>query len=91
MKHRTEEEITALILESANGRIGKIGATQTTIMYKAFLTFTQLKDYLSFLMERELLEYDKLDRVYNTTEKGKRFLQMYNQISDVIIATKQIG
>lgn len=91
MKHRTEEEITALILEAANGRIGKIGATQTTIMYKAFLTFTQLKEYLSFLMKRELLEFDKLDRVYSTTEKGKHFLQMYNQISDIVIATKQIG
>jgi predicted transcriptional regulator len=33
-----------MILESANG-----GATKTKIMYKAFLSYVQLKEYLAVL------------------------------------------
>jgi predicted transcriptional regulator len=87
MKHRTEEEITALILEAA---AGNNGITQTTIMYKAFLTYSQLKVYLLLLTEKGLIEFRKLERVYSTTEKGMQFLHMYNQIIEVINATKQI-
>jgi|GraSoiStandDraft_57_1057295.scaffolds.fasta_scaffold1827864_1 predicted transcriptional regulator len=87
MKHRSEEEITALILEAA---AGNTGVTQTTIMYKAFLTYSQLKAYLLLLTEKGLIEFRNLERVYCTTNKGMQFLQMYNQIIEVINATKQI-
>jgi predicted transcriptional regulator len=87
MKHRSEEEITALILEAA---AGNNGVTQTTIMYKAFLTYSQLKAYLVLLTEKGLIEFRHLERVYCTTNKGMQFLQMYNQIIEVIKATKQI-
>ena len=41
-----------MILEAANG-----GATKTKIMYKAFLSYAQLREYLSVLIENNLLEY----------------------------------
>ena len=41
MKNRSRTEIAANILESANG-----GATKTKIMYKSFLSYSQLKEYL---------------------------------------------
>lgn len=55
MKHRSEEKITALILETTNCNNSR--ATQTTIMYKAILTYTQLNKYLSLLTEKCLIEY----------------------------------
>ena len=78
MKHRTQEEITALILEViANNRNA---TTQTIIMYKAYLTFAQLKRFLSSLLEKGIIEYQKEDQLYTITEKGIHLLQVYNQL-----------
>ncbi|MGA9172279.1 MAG: winged helix-turn-helix domain-containing protein, partial [Nitrososphaeraceae archaeon] len=40
MKYRSRTDIVGLILEAANGG----GATKTRIMYKAFLSYAQLKE-----------------------------------------------
>ena len=78
MKHRTQEEITALILEViANNRNA---TTQTIIMYKAYLTFAQLKRFLSSLLEKGIIDYQKEDQLYTITEKGILLLQIYNQL-----------
>ena len=76
MKYRSRSEIVALILEAANG-----GATRTKIMYKAFLSFVHLKGYLSMLLENELIEYDAGGKIYKTTPRGIRLLEVYNQIN----------
>ncbi|MGI0001285.1 MAG: winged helix-turn-helix domain-containing protein, partial [Nitrososphaeraceae archaeon] len=52
MKYRSRTEIVGNILDAANG-----GATKTKIMYKAFLSYAQLREYLSVLIENNLLEY----------------------------------
>ncbi len=80
MKHRTKEEITALILESI---VHTNRATQTIIMYKSYLTHVQLKQFLSSLMEKGLIEYHKEDRLYTITEKGMHFLEVYNQLNQL--------
>jgi predicted transcriptional regulator len=35
---------------------GSYGSNKTTIMYKSFLSHAQLKEYLSFLAEKGLVE-----------------------------------
>ena len=52
MKYRSRTEIVSNILEAANG-----GVTKTKIMYKAYLSYNQLREYLSILIENNLLEY----------------------------------
>jgi predicted transcriptional regulator len=81
MKYRSRTDITAQILEAANG-----GVTKTKIMYKAFLSYAQLKEYLSVLIENGLLEYIEGEQIYRTTEKGNRFLKIYNQIGEYVTA-----
>ena len=54
------------------------------IMYKAFLSYTQLKNYLKTLTEMDLLSYDKDTRTFKTTEKSLRFLKTYYRIGDEI-------
>ena len=80
MKHRSKEEIAALILEAV---VNTNRATQTIIMYKAYLTYAQLKLFLSSLLEKGLIEYQKEDRLYTITEKGMHFLQVYNQLNQL--------
>ncbi|TBR11039.1 MAG: DUF4364 family protein [Candidatus Nitrosotenuis sp.] len=79
MKYRSRTEIVEMILEAA-----RIGATKTKIMYKAYLSYTQVKEYLSFLLENDLVKYEEGSQVYRITEKGLHFLQVYGEISDLV-------
>ena len=79
VKYRSRTDIAAAILE-----ISVDGAIKTKIMYKAFLSFPQLKEYLSVLEEKGLLDYVATDREYRTTEKGRQFLKMYKDIGHMI-------
>jgi predicted transcriptional regulator len=82
MKYRSRTEIVAMILEAANG-----GATKTKIMYKAFLSYAQLREYLSVLIENNLLEYLDGTHTYKTTEKGLNFLKMHCEIGQLLRTT----
>jgi predicted transcriptional regulator len=53
MGNRSRTEIVAMILDAAN----KGGETKTKIMYFAFLSYNQLKEYLSILIENNIIEY----------------------------------
>lgn len=85
MKYRSRSDIIGLILEAANG-----GATKTKIMYKAFLSFAQLREYLSMLSEKGLIEYQDGTQRYRTTEKGVRLLHIYNQMNDELVVVDNV-
>ncbi|HEX2408893.1 MAG TPA: winged helix-turn-helix domain-containing protein [Nitrososphaeraceae archaeon] len=70
------------ILDAANGR-----ATKTKIMYKAFLSYVQLKEYISVLIDNNLIEYLEGIHEFNTTEKGLMYLKMYQEIGELLQAT----
>ena len=72
LKNRSKTDIVGLILEVAN------------VVYKAFLSSSQLKEYLAMLMENSLLEFEEERLFYRTTEKGIRFLQMYAQVHEMM-------
>jgi predicted transcriptional regulator len=79
MKNRSRTEIVSNILDAANG-----GATKTKIMYIAFLSYGQLREYLSILIENNLLEYIEGTQIYKTTEKGINFLKIYSEIGELL-------
>ena len=82
MKNRSRTEILALILEAANE-----GATKTKIMYNVYLTYNQLKNYLSVMIENNLIEYLEGTHKFKTTEKGLNFLKMHNEIGALLQTT----
>ena len=67
----------------------QMGATKTKIMYKAFLSYAQLREYLSVLIENNLIEYIEGLQTYKTTEKGLNFLKMHNEIGELLNPQKQ--
>lgn len=79
MKLRSRIEIACNVLEAA-----KEGANKTKIMYKAFLTYNQLKGYISELIEKNLLEYSDQTRTYKTTAIGLNLLKMDKEIREAI-------
>ena len=79
MGNRSRTEIVAMILNAANG-----GETKTKIMYFAFLSYNQLKEYLSILIENNLIEYLDGANKFKTTEKGLLFLKMHNEMEKLL-------
>ena len=82
LHYRNTTDILAQILQSAaEGE----GVTKTYLMYKAFLSFEQLKKYLPILTENGLLDYSNgNEQLYKIAEKGMRFLHMYGEIAKYV-------
>jgi predicted transcriptional regulator len=76
MKYRDRNEITAQILESANGNRVRL----TKIMYDGYLSHTVTKEYLVLLIEKGLIEYLDGERTFKTTEKGMNFLRLHHRV-----------
>jgi predicted transcriptional regulator len=85
-KRRDKLYILAEILE-----IAKEGTLKTQIMYRANLSFTQLNDYLRFMLKINLLEKVlRNDRdAYKATDKGLDFLQRYREITELLRAENE--
>ena len=79
MRYRSRTEIVGNILDAANG-----GTTKTKIMYKAFISYGQLKEYLTILVENNLIEYLDGTQTFKTTEKGLMYLKMHNAIGELL-------
>ena len=82
MGNRSRTEIVGSILDAANG-----GTTKTKIMYIAFLSYNQLNEYLSLLIENNLIEYLDGTKTFKTTEKGLFFLKVHNEIGELLHQT----
>jgi predicted transcriptional regulator len=72
IKYRNRTEIIASILE-----VAKDGSNKTRIMFTAYLSYEQLKEYLNELLDKELLVYDicTRTRTYSITQRGSKFLE----------------
>jgi predicted transcriptional regulator len=90
--YRGRQQIIAKMLNIINASDAK-GTTRTSIMYKAFLSHAQLKEYLSFLVEKGLIDefpqqiksgsgHEKF--VYKITGRGHRLLQISQEIENLI-------
>jgi len=80
-RRRSRLSIIAEVLDLA-----RRGALKTQIMYGASLSFAQLKDNLSFLLDVNLLKViENPNRsLYKTTKKGFRYLQSYMKIGELL-------
>ncbi len=60
------------------------GETKIKNMYFAY---NQLKEYISILIENNLLEYLDGDNKFKTTDKGLFFLKIHNEIGELLQQT----
>jgi predicted transcriptional regulator len=87
MKYRSRLEIASSILQVA--RAGN--ATKTRLMYGSFLSYAQINEYLPFLLANALIAKNEDTRVYALTEKGMRFLHIYNDLTTLIALDEPIS
>jgi predicted transcriptional regulator len=79
MKYRSSTEIIDSILHSIEA-----GATKTHIMYRAYLSYSQLKEYLKLLQSRDLIRYEEGSQLYHLSERGLRFINVYREIKELV-------
>jgi predicted transcriptional regulator len=82
MQNRQKDEIMRDILQTAQG-----GAGITKIMFHAYLTHGQAKEYSQILMENGLLELDTESssmKQFRTTHKGIEYLSAIGKMSDML-------
>jgi predicted transcriptional regulator len=62
------------------------GVLKTQVMYKANLSFAQLNEYLSLMVDLDLLQVTKNSErnIFKTTTKGLRFLESYKKIKELL-------
>jgi predicted transcriptional regulator len=74
-KRRDREEIIFEILKAA-----RVPTTRTRLIYASYLSGTELKNYVRLLIECRMLEADELNKKLMTTEEGRRFIQIYENM-----------
>ncbi|KPV64454.1 MAG: hypothetical protein AOA66_0145 [Candidatus Bathyarchaeota archaeon BA2] len=86
---RSNLDICATILDTIAKEERAIAKTQ--IMYRANISFSQLQNYLSLLLELDLIkELKQEDRVtYEVTEKGKVLLKSYQKVKELMTTTRK--
>jgi predicted transcriptional regulator len=53
-------------------------------MYSAYLSYSQAKEYLDFLLKRNLLLYDQEKQLFKLTERGLRVLGICDEMDGMI-------
>ena len=62
-------------------KICKKPTSKTQIMYRANLSFDQLKRYLKFLKEKELIVEESQ---WKTTEKGLKYIEIFKKLQSLL-------
>ena len=67
--------------------IAKTGALKTHLMYKANLSYLMVTEYLNFLcgsgLVRETLDEEGTTKLYQTTSKGNKYLEVYDSLQSI--------
>jgi len=81
-KRRSEIQIIEGILG-----VAQQGARKTELLYKGNMSFLQLNNYLSFLIDNEIIREDIVSlgngastKIYKNTEKGNDLLEDINKL-----------
>lgn len=79
MKYRSSTEIIDTMLRSIRS-----GSTKTQIMYRSYISYSQLKGYLNLLEQRKLIFFNAPAKYYTLTEKGLQFMNAYDRIHELV-------
>jgi predicted transcriptional regulator len=82
LKYRSRTDIIEMIL-----RASMQGSTKTRIMYGAYLSYAQVKEYLSFLTEKGLISCEEGTGLYRPTPKGMDLLRTFDDIGEMMSVT----
>lgn len=59
-------------------------------MYRSFLSYAQMKQYVSILIDASLIrtyQEENRRRIYRITDKGLMYLHLHNQLDELLLTT----
>jgi predicted transcriptional regulator len=78
LSNRSKEEILANMIEVTFSPVNK-----TAIMYRAGLSYTQLRLYLRFLQDSRLIVTNDSGQ-WVATDRGRQFVQAYSTLKEIL-------
>ena len=85
-KKRSRSEIFPFILRTVNTK----AATASEIQFRAYLSFQQLKECLTILIERDLIDYTTKEKRFKIRPRGIHALGAYNKMDELLVE-KQVS
>ncbi|MHB8566843.1 MAG: winged helix-turn-helix domain-containing protein [Nitrososphaerales archaeon] len=82
MKYRSRGEIVSNILRV----VASNKATKTRLMYGAYLSYTQIEEYLGYILEQGLISQEPGTNLYRLSEKGMHYLNLSDEMSQLLVA-----
>ena len=80
LSSRSRSEIIANIRVS----LSRGDKTRTEVMHDAFLSFAQATDYLSYLTDKDLANFETRRSRYVLTERGKRLIDSFEGLGNFV-------
>jgi len=81
LKYRSRGEIVSNILRVvASGK-----ASKTKLMYGAYLSYSQIEEYMDYILQQALISQVPDTNLYQLTEKGMHYLNLSDEISQLIV------
>jgi predicted transcriptional regulator len=77
---RSRSQIILSILKITDGN----GARKTEILYKAYLSYALLKQYLSMLVQSDLIYTDR-EKTFRLTPRGMHALEVYSKMDELFV------
>jgi predicted transcriptional regulator len=75
LRRRDKEEIIYEILRAA-----QVPTTKTRLIYRSYLSGTEVNEYIRLLIQRNMLRFNELGTRLVITNEGKRFMQIYENM-----------
>ncbi|MHB8566812.1 MAG: winged helix-turn-helix domain-containing protein [Nitrososphaerales archaeon] len=85
MKYRSRGEIISDILRV----VASNKATKTRLMYGAYLSFSQIEEYLGYILQQGLITQEPGTNLYRLSENGMKYLNLSNELSQLLVAPIQ--
>ena len=82
--NRAKSRISTEIIDSILRSVGTVGSTKTGIMYASYISYAELKTYLSILLDKGFIKQERGTRLYKITPDGAEFLESINEIREMI-------
>ena len=82
LKYRSRGEILSNILRV----VASNKATKTRLMYGAYLSYTQIEEYMGFILQQGLINQVPETNLYQLSEKGMQYLNLSDELSQLLVA-----
>jgi predicted transcriptional regulator len=81
-QQRSKSEKISSILRSVRNRTG---TRISQIMYETYIPYNQLKEYLTMMIQNELIIYSKEEKTFRITDYGMNVLKLYGEMDKLLV------